>query len=146
MIVFKQFFRDAHRRCLEFSRDNRGFALLESVMAVTIFAALGTAVMVGIRTANINTEVVERQSIAEKLARNQMEYTFAQGFAGPAGSYESIENATLANVQFTVESGYTVAVQPSEYIASDTDIELVTVTITKDNKTVLELETLRATP
>jgi len=128
------------------ARNSPGFVLLESIIAVTIFMALGTAVMVGIRTANISTVVVEEQSIAERLARNQMEYIFAQSFAGPTGSYILLDAATLPHVDFTVEPGYSVSFQLSEFVPGDDDIEKVMVTIARGSETILELETLRARP
>ena len=129
----KHMVRSAGGRFRRLAHDSRGFALFESVIAVTIFAALGTAVMVGIRTANISTQVVERHSIAEKLARNQMEYVFTQGYLnpGPGVNYISIENDS----DFTVDSGFSVSataqVVPTNEIplVTDADIEKVVVTV-----------------
>ena len=110
-------------------------------MAITIFASLGTAVAVGIRTANLSTQEVEGHSLAEKLARNQMEYVFTQGYKnpGPSAQYVSIENDS----DFTVDPGFSVSVDALEYIVGDTDIEKVVVTVTRDAETVFALETLR---
>jgi len=116
-------------------------ALLETVMAVTIFAALGTALMVGIRTANNSGEMVEDQSIAEKLARNQMEYVFTQSYLNPPASYLSIMDAT--DVSFTVDPGFTVTANATEYMSAVTDIEKVVVTVQSGSETVLTLDTLR---
>ena len=109
-------------------------------MAITIFASLGTAVAVGIRTANLSTQEVEGQSIAEKLARNQMEYVFTQDYKnpGPAVTYVPIKDDS----DFTVDPGFSVSASAVEYITGDTDIEKVLVTVTRDAKTVLVLETL----
>lgn len=83
MFFFKYLSRGFLQRFRRIGQDSKGIALLETVMAITIFAALGTALMVGIRTANISGEVVEDQSVAEKLARNQMEYVFNQSYLNP---------------------------------------------------------------
>ena len=110
-------------------------------MAITIFASLGTALAVGIRTANLSTQEVEGQSIAEKLARNQMEYVFTQVYKNPGTNvtYASIEN----DGDFSVDSGFNVSADALEYITGDTDIERVLVTVARDASTVLVLETLR---
>ena len=115
--------------------------MLESIMAITIFATLGTAVAVGIRTADLSTQEVEGHSIAETLARNQMEYVFTQDYKnpGPNVQYVSIANDS----DFTVDSGFIVSADAVEYITGDTDVEKVLVTVTRDNATVLVLETLR---
>ena len=110
-------------------------------MAITIFAALGTAVAVGIRTADLSTQVVEGQSIAEKLARNQMEYVFTQDYKnpGPGVKYVSIDTDS----DFTVDPGFGVSADALEYKSGENDIERVLVTVTRDAETVLVLETLR---
>ena len=61
MFRFKQLVQGAGERFRRVAQDSDGFILLESIMAITIFAALGTALMVGIRTANISGEVVDKQ-------------------------------------------------------------------------------------
>ncbi len=141
MLIFKYIGRDILQRFRRISQDSRGIALLETVMAITIFAALGTALMVGIRTANNSGEMVEGQSIAEKLARNQMEYVFNQSYLNPPSSYVSIKDAT--DVSFTVEPGFTVTANATEYLAAVTDIEKVVVTVKSGNEIIHTLETLR---
>ena len=114
---------------------------MESIIAITIFAALGTAIAVGIQTADLSTQEVEGQSIAEKLARNQMEYVFTQNYQnpGPNVKYVSIETDS----DFTVDPGFGVSADAVMYITGDTDIETVLVTVTRDAESVLTLETLR---
>ena len=149
MLFFKHIVRNARGWFRRLARDNGGFALLETIMAITIFAALGTAVMVGIRTANISGVIVDEQSIAEKLARNQLEYVFTQDYVSPPGSYVTIDAAQ--DVAFTVDAGYTVtavaeALTAAEFdlsIVNDTNMQKVTVTINHRSKTILTLETLR---
>ena len=146
MLFFKHIVRNAGGRFRRLARDSRGFALLETIMAITIFAALGTAIMVGIRTANISGQVVDKQSIAEKLARNQMEYVLTQDYVSPPGSYVTIDAAQ--DVAFTVDAGYSVTAQAVAFtgdpaIVTDTNIETVVVTISRGSESVLVLETLR---
>ena len=114
---------------------------MESIIAITIFAALGTAIAVGIRTADMSTQVVEGQSVAEKLARNQMEYVFTQGYKDPGTNvkYVSIETDS----DFTVDPGFSVSADALEYLTGDTDIERVLVTVSRHAEEVLTLETLR---
>ena len=146
MLFFNHIVQIARGRFRRLARDSRGFALLETIMAITIFAALGTAVMVGIRTANISGVIVNEQSIAEKLARNQMEYVYTQGYVSPPGTYVTIDSAQ--DVAFTVDAGYSVTAAAVAFtgdptIVTDTNIETVVVTISRGSKTILVLETLR---
>ena len=149
MLFFKHIVQDAGGRLRWIARDSRGFAMLETIMAITIFAALGTAIMVGIRTANISGAIVDEQSIGEKLARNQMEYVLTQDYVSPPGSYVTLDQAQ--DVTFTVDTGYSVtavaeALTAAEFdlsIVNDTNMQKVTVTINHGSKTILTLETLR---
>lgn len=127
--------------------DSRGIALLETVVAITIMASLGTAVLMGVRAAHTSTDVVEVHSNAERLARNQMEYAFNQPYATPGGTYISIADAS--EMPFAVESGYAVTAQAVVYtegdasIVTDNDIEKVVVTVSRDGQDILVLQTLR---
>ena len=144
LFFFRQLAQHARGRLRRIAQDDRGAALMEAVMGITIFAALGTALMIGIRTANISGEVVEDHSIAEKLARNQMEYVYTQTYVAPGGNYETLDQAQT--ITYNVDQGYTVTAQALTYtnpIVTDTDIERVVVTITRGTKTILVLETLR---
>lgn len=128
--------------------ESVGTALLETVIALTIFAALGTALLMGVRAAHLSGDLTERNSIAENLARNQIEYVFDQTYLSPPGTYVSIADAV--NVSYTVEPGFTVAAQALAFtggdpsIVNDTNIENVVVTVSEGGKSILSVETLRA--
>ena len=146
MLSFKQLVQEGRGRFQRIAQNSKGFVLLESIMAITIFAALGTALMVGIRTANVSGDVVDEQSIAEKLARNQMEYVFIQAYLSPPASYVTLDLAQ--DVAFTVDAGFSLTAEAVAFtgdptIITDTNIETVVVTVNRGSKTVLVLETLR---
>jgi len=148
-MVFSSLLRRSLRRVIvSLHRDRRGIALMETVVAVTVFSALGLAFMTGLRVAFKSGAVVEKHSVAERLARNQMEYVLTQPYEAPVASYTSISAAS--DVSFTVERGYAVTAVAEPFtggdatIVDDNKIETVKVTVTRDGVTVLELETLRA--
>ena len=115
---------------------NRGSMLLEAAVAVLIFGTVGTAVLVGIRTAHSSGERTEYQAAAENIGRNQMEDVFNQVYLPPPASYPTI----------SVPSMYTVTADATEYIGGEPDVEKLTVLVTFDGRSVLSLETLRAAP
>ena len=130
------------RRLEETTVDGRGSILLETVVAVVIFALIGAAVMVGIQTSTLTGESVEDKSIAENLARNQMEYVFNQAYKAPPLDYASI--ADIQGNTFSVPSDFTVtAVAVSRPGTVGTDVETVKVTISRNGKELLVLETIR---
>ena len=124
-----------------------GSILMESVIALTIMGALGAAVLMGVRVAHTSGDTVENHSVAETLARNQMEYVFTQPYTIPPGDYISISDSPT--ITFTVDAGYTVTAQALVYtegdpnIVNDADIEKVVVAVNRDGQSVLVLETLR---
>ena len=115
-------------------RDARGSLLLESMIAITVFAVVGGAVLSGISTAIHTGSKVEGQSVAEKLARNQMENVFNESYQEP----QSTPYPTIVP-----PAGYAVSVAADEYLTGDVDIEMVVVTISRDSENILVLETLR---
>lgn len=122
-------------------RDGSGALLLETIVAITVFAAVGLAVLLGVGAAHISGNSVEGKSIAERLARNQMEYVFTQTYQNPPTTYVSISDA--ADVTYIVPKGYTVGATAQEYKSGVVSIEKVTVTVNRDSQSILVLETLR---
>tara|TARA_B100001971_G_C17913115_1_gene393888 strand:- start:3 stop:401 length:399 start_codon:yes stop_codon:yes gene_type:complete len=114
--------------------DTRGSLLLESTIAITVFAVIGGAVLSGTSTALSTGSIIEGQSVAEELARNQMESVFNESYQEPAGS----PYATIVP-----PARYAVTVAADEYLSGDVDIEMVVVTVSRDSQSIMVLETLR---
>lgn len=107
---------------------------MESMIAITVFALVGGAVLSGTSTALSTGSIVEGQSVAEEIARNQMESVFNQSYQESAGS----PYATVVP-----PARYTVSVSADEYLSGDVDIEMVVVTVSRDSQSIMVLETLR---
>ena len=116
------------------SLDTRGSLLLESMIAITVFAVVGGAVLSGTSTALSTGSIIEGQSVAEEIARNQMESVFNQSYQEPAGS----PYATIVP-----PARYAFSVAADEYLSGDVDIEMVVVTVSRDSQSIMVLETLR---
>ena len=114
----------------------QGLMLMETIVVVTVFALVGTAVMMGLNTTYATGENTESQSQAENIARNQMENIFTQTYSPPGGS----DYATI-----TPAVGYAVAVTHEDVNPSspDPDIEKITVTVSRDSVDILAIETYR---
>ena len=122
--------------------DSRGGLLLETVVAVIVFALVGTTVLVGVSTARRSGAIVDNQSIAENVARNQMEYVFSRAYKAPPLSYTSISD--LPDNDFNVPSGFTVTAAAVLRTGSvDPNIETVRVRVSHLGKQVLVVETIR---
>ena len=114
--------------------DSRGNLLLETVVAITIFALVGGAVLSGMSTALDTGSMVEGQSVAEEIARNQMESVFNASYQEPLSTpYPTI----------VPPAGYAINLTADEYLTGDVDIEMAVVTVSRDSENILVLETLR---
>lgn len=113
--------------------DRRGALLMEIAIAVAIFGVVGSAVLTGLSTSHMASAVTQEQSLAENIARNQMEYVFSLPYSAPTSTYPSV----------VAPSGYTVTALAEEYLLGDPNIEKVVVTIQHSGVTVLTLESLR---
>jgi type II secretory pathway pseudopilin PulG len=117
-------------------RNARGMMLLETIVVVTVFAMVGTAVMMGLNTTYATGTNTQSQSTAENLARNQMEYIFAQAYSAPG-------DADYAVITPPVGYDVTAAHDYVDPLNPDPDIEKITVTISRDSVDILVLETYR---
>ncbi|MBM3943678.1 MAG: hypothetical protein FJ316_12350 [SAR202 cluster bacterium] len=98
-----------------------------------IFSIAGTAVLSGLSVMHDTGALVDEHSVAENLARNQMEYVFKQTYQDAPATYSSIPT----------ENGYAVVAVAQEYEVGNPDIQRVVVTASRDDDTILTLETLR---
>jgi Tfp pilus assembly protein PilV len=111
----------------------RGGLFIEALAAMLVLGMVGTAVLAGVSMTQKSGTAVEEQSVAENLVRNQMEYIFSLPYVDPGSSYASV----------SAPSGYTVTNSATEFVAGDTNIEKITVTVQRGSKSLLTLETLR---
>ena len=114
--------------------DTRGSLLLETTIAITVFAVVGGAVLSGTSTSFKTGTLVEGQSIAEEIARNQMESVFNESYQEPPGT----PYATMLP-----PAGYGASVSADEYLMGDVEIEMVVVTVSRNSENLLVLKTLR---
>ena len=138
MLVTQAFFT----RLRNLALDSRGGLLLETLVAVIVFALIGTTVLVGVSTARRSGAIVDNQSIAENVARNQMEYVFSRAYKAPPLDYGSISD--LPGNDFKVPSGFTVTATTILRSGSvDPDLETVQVIVNHLGQQVLVVETIR---
>ena len=110
-----------------------GALLLETTVSVVVFAAVGTAVLTGVSIVSTSGAQTERQSVAENIGRNQMEFAAAQPY----------EAAPFNYLLVPVPDGYAVQVSAIEAIPGDPNIQKIIVTVTFDGDHLLTLETYR---
>ena len=120
-------------------RGQRGALLLETVVSLTVFGVLGSAVLSGVQTSHISKRNFDAQSEAENLVRNQLEHALEQ----PYKAWPTSGNIYYDAVTST-PSGYTITAEALQYSTStDTKIETIRVTVTHDGQTIKVFETIR---
>ena len=103
-------------------------------MALLVFGSIGSAVLFGVSTVQTSGSKTEAQSVAENLARNQMEYLYSLSYQGSTSTYPSITGVPL---------GYAVTAEARTFIEGDSNIEKVVVTVSRGGRDILVLESLR---
>ena len=126
--------RNVLRWLLRAARDCAGGPLIETVVALSVFAMVGTAVLVGVQTIQNSGNRTEGKAVAENLARNQMEHVFNLAYKDATSTYGSISS---------VPSGYVVTAAANQFVSGDLDVQKVVVTVTRGGESLLVLETLR---
>ncbi len=117
------------------ARDCRGSLLLETVIVSMVFALVGTAVLSGLSTTYRSGSITEEQSVAEHIARNQMESIFDLVYREP----DQTAYPTIA-----VPTGYSVSTVATHVDGNtDPEVEKLSLTVNHGSKEVLVLETLR---
>lgn len=111
----------------------RGFVLIEMMLAVAIVGTAMLAVVTAFSTASKQAQFVDSAATAQWLATSQMELVRASTFVPTPGTYATV----------TAPTGFVVANATSAVTGADTNIQIVTVTITENGATVFESSTMK---
>ena len=90
-------------------RKQKGFTLIETLVGIAIFAAIGVALMSGLSTGYKSLDISQEKTYAESLAKSQVEYIKSQDYISvvnypTGGPYEVIDiPAHLAGAGYVVE-------------------------------------------
>ncbi|MGA7677255.1 MAG: type II secretion system protein [Dehalococcoidia bacterium] len=119
----------------------RGLTLIETLIALTILAAIGGVFLVGMTTSSRALIVNKDNIIAESLAKSQMEYVKNQPYDDDLNhnppQYLKLED---------IPDGYDIIITPARLNpkgddpTNDDGLQEITITITRGEKTVFTLE------
>ena len=136
---------------LRFLRGQRGFTLIEVLVAAAILAVIGVVFMNAMGTSFRSTGIQDEQITAESLARTQLEIIKAATYAP---TYENLKISAPPQYFITIESPYVSwndldAVPPDTpdtWVVESVDNELqkITVRVSREGgKTVVMVEALK---
>ena len=112
-------------------RGEEGVGLVETLIAVGILGLALTVLLAAVATGSLAVSRTEERVAAENLARSQIEYTKSQGFLAPPASYATVTPSP---------GGYGVAVEAASIPDTNSSIEKITVTVSRDGRELLVVE------
>jgi type II secretory pathway pseudopilin PulG len=112
-------------------RGEEGIGLVETLIAVGILGLALTVLLAAVSTGSLAVSRTEERVAAENLVRSQLEYTKSQGFLAPPASYATVTPSP---------GGYGVAVEAASIPDTNSSIEKITVTVSRDGRELLVVE------
>lgn len=118
-------------RRLTLIRRENGASLAEVLIALAIAGTIVVLFLSSLSTGARAVGVIYEHTTAENLARSQLEYTKSQDYVTAPADYDSIPS---------LPPGFTVSAEASAVTDRDDNIQKITVTVYRDEKTVLIME------
>ena len=115
-------------RAKVWAQDQRGLGLVESLVAVAILGVVGVAFLAALSTGAIAVREEAPRVVAQSLARTQLEYI--KSYTYEPTSYPTVDTP----------EGYAIYVTVASIPEADTNIQKITVTISRHQEEILTLE------
>lgn len=109
--------------------------MVEMIVSVTVLITLTTSTLIGVSAAQQARVKLDRQALAENIARNQMEFIFSLDYLTSTGLYST---TNLWPSEFQVTATSTVETQ-----TTSTDLQRIRVRILLEGEELLQLDTFR---
>jgi len=133
------------RRIKGWVHDQRGFGLVESLVAVAILGVAVVALVIVLSAGAVAVGECNQEVVAQSLARTQLEYTKSYRLYNSGATtypYVYTYDETHNPSPITLPEGYgiSVAVGSIPEAGGDTDIQKITVTISRGGEDILTIE------
>ncbi|MFC1914157.1 hypothetical protein ACFLXF_02670 [Chloroflexota bacterium] len=115
---------------LQWHRDERGIALVESLVAVAILGTAVVTLIISMATGSIAIRETDEEVVVQSLARTQLEYIKGYAYDPDATTYPTV----------STPPGYTISVGVSSTPDADPDIQKVTANISREGTPILTIE------
>ena len=110
--------------------NERGFGLVETLAAVAILGVAVVAFVLGLSTGSITVREGNQGLVAQSLAQTQLEYVKDYPYDPAATTYPTVDTP----------EGYSIGVEAGSIPDADTDIQRITVTISRDGEAILTVK------
>ena len=116
-------------------KNEKGFSLIEVVIALALLGIIAIAVLSGLATASIALIIADERATSESLARSQMEYVKGIDYENEATSYPA---ASIP--QEHIDAGYSATITALPLHDPDEGIQEIMVIVEHNDKEVITLE------
>jgi prepilin-type N-terminal cleavage/methylation domain-containing protein len=124
-----------HRKHLPRTRYEKGFSLLEVLIAVLVLGILAVGFLPALASSTTHAISVDEKETAKNIAEDQMEYVKTLDYVQTPGTYASNISTDYSSRGFSVPAISTASVP-----GRDSEIQRVVVTVCKNGSPVLSLE------
>ena len=112
-------------------KNQDGFGLVESLVAVTILGTTVFMLLGSLSTGSISVGILQEEVTAESLGRAQLEYTRSLPYVVAPSSYQIVDY---------VPSGYSVTAESSGVSGRDNNIQKITVEVFHERRRLYTIE------
>jgi len=127
-------------------RGERGFGVVEALVAVAIFGVGVTAGVAALSTGSMAVNTLDQEATLQSLASSQLAYIKSYPYDTDTPlAYPTVDtlDATYNPNPVTMPAGYSIDVKVSRFIGSNSDIQKIKVTVSRDNGESLLVEDIK---
>ena len=117
----------------------KGFALIETLVAIAILGAVGVVFLSGLATASKSTMVADEKTTAQSLLVSQLEWARNCTY-----EYEASEYPAAAIPEGADYTGYSAAISAQPVDNPDGGIQKITITISRHDEQVMAMDSYKA--
>ncbi|GAH90626.1 unnamed protein product [marine sediment metagenome] len=123
-------------------QDEKGLGLVESLAAVAILGIAAVAFVAALSTESIVVRQGDQEVMAQSLVQAQLEYVKGYPYDFGATTYPHVYtyDAIYNPNPVTLPEGYIISVGVDSVPDTDTDIQKITVIISRDGEDILTVE------
>ncbi len=125
-----------------FLKDEGGFGLAESLVAVALLATAVISLTAALSTGSLGVGAMREGATAQSLAQSQLAYTKSYPYDSGATTYPSVDDfdATYNPNPVIMPTGYSLSVEAETTSDTNSNIQKITASVVYGGTTILAVE------